>query len=367
MELREFRAEQISTDDEGRLEGLVAPFGRETVIGDLSDRGFHEKIAPSAFRKSLAESDVLLLDNHDMTRPLARKSAGNLELREASDGLQFSATPADTSYGRDLRANIKAGNIRGMSFGFTPVKEDWFDDEGAPSNRHVGTHRVLREVKLIEVSAVTRPAYSGTLVSARAVDEARGDEDRAAPVNTAKRKSLAAKGHALPDGSYPIPDVSHLHAAAVLAASHHGNWQAAKRLIRKRAKALGVDVSTLPGFGKKSSRSADDARDERALGKSSKKRVLQIDAELKAAIDLFHKVDVDKLPQEAQEAVALITSSAEHSEHIVHKEKLNGDDLAGSRSQGKPGSPTSDEDERRFDSFRAARYRALATELDCAD
>jgi len=63
------------------------------------------------------------------------------------------------------------------------------------------------------------------------------------------RRSLAAKGWALPDGSYPIPDKKHLHSAAVLAASGHGNASAAKRLIRKRAKDLGVDVSSLPGFG----------------------------------------------------------------------------------------------------------------------
>jgi hypothetical protein len=35
----------------------------------------------------------------------------------------------------------------------------------------------------------------------------------------------------------------------VLAASGHGNVSAAKALIRKRAKDLGVELSSLPGFG----------------------------------------------------------------------------------------------------------------------
>jgi hypothetical protein len=65
----------------------------------------------------------------------------------------------------------------------------------------------------------------------------------------AGRKKAASSGHALPDGSYPIEDKKHLHSAAVLAASGHGNTSAAKSLIRKRARELGVDVKSLPGFG----------------------------------------------------------------------------------------------------------------------
>lgn len=65
----------------------------------------------------------------------------------------------------------------------------------------------------------------------------------------AGRRKAASSGHALPDGSFPIEDKKHLHSAAVLAASGHGNVSAAKALIRKRARELGVDVKTLPGFG----------------------------------------------------------------------------------------------------------------------
>lgn len=64
-----------------------------------------------------------------------------------------------------------------------------------------------------------------------------------------ERRQSAREGNALDDGSYPIPDKKHLHSAAVLAASGHGNVSAAQRLIRKRARELGVDVNSLPGFG----------------------------------------------------------------------------------------------------------------------
>ncbi len=65
---------------------------------------------------------------------------------------------------------------------------------------------------------------------------------RAADVKTAERNELADKGHALPDGSYPIPDVSHLKAAIVLAQSGHGDVAAAKKLIIKRAGELNAEA-----------------------------------------------------------------------------------------------------------------------------
>jgi hypothetical protein len=55
-----------------------------------------------------------------------------------------------------------------------------------------------------------------------------------------ERKRLASEGKALPDGSYPIPDADALRRAAILARSGHGDVAAAKRLIGKRAKELGV-------------------------------------------------------------------------------------------------------------------------------
>jgi len=68
-------------------------------------------------------------------------------------------------------------------------------------------------------------------------------------VTQADRDQAKAAGNSLPDGSYPVNNVAQLKAAAILAASHHGDWKAAQALIRRRAKELGVDVTTLPGFG----------------------------------------------------------------------------------------------------------------------
>lgn len=54
------------------------------------------------------------------------------------------------------------------------------------------------------------------------------------------RKSLAAQGKALPNNSYPIEDTEDLKNAATLARSGHGDVSAAKRLISRRARQLGV-------------------------------------------------------------------------------------------------------------------------------
>jgi hypothetical protein len=90
-----------------------------------------------------------------------------------------------------------------------------------------------------DVAPEQEPTYLGRLVALAAPSGESADE----------RRKSAEKGHALPDGSYPIPDKKHLHSAAVLAASKKGNWKAAQALIRKRARELGVELSSLPGFG----------------------------------------------------------------------------------------------------------------------
>jgi len=55
-----------------------------------------------------------------------------------------------------------------------------------------------------------------------------------------QRREHAKEGNALPDGSYPIPDKDALRRAAILARSGHGDVAAARKLIARRAKELGV-------------------------------------------------------------------------------------------------------------------------------
>lgn len=77
-------------------------------------------------------------------------------------------------------------------------------------------------------------------------------------VSADERKRLAAAGHALPDGSYPVENEGDLHNAAILARSGHGDVAAAKRLIAKRAKELGV-ANPLANNTEKDSSMAENA------------------------------------------------------------------------------------------------------------
>jgi HK97 family phage prohead protease len=217
IEFRSFGVTAVMAGDEGKITGLAAPFNSQTMIGE-KPWGFRESISPGAFAKTIQEADVVLLYNHDSSKPLARKSAGTLTLRESDRGLEIEAQPPDTTHANDLRTDIKAGNIRGMSFGFEVIKEAWTDDDGNPADRWSGTQRELKEVKLIEVSPVTFPAYTDTQVTARdavsAAREARGGNapgDGSKPYGDVK---YADPGYQ-DDGKkrYPIDTAAHVKAA----------------------------------------------------------------------------------------------------------------------------------------------------------
>jgi HK97 family phage prohead protease len=164
-----------------RFGGYASVFNSRTSIGNPLRWGFYEEIAPGAFTKTLAEGDARMLIDHDSYYVVSRASAGTLLLSEDARGLAVdSALDTELSYVSDLRANVRNGNITGMSFGFYVIKDEWSQEsveiEGAdPVQVDV---RIIREVRLIEVSAVTFPAYPETEAELKAVARAldhRGD------------------------------------------------------------------------------------------------------------------------------------------------------------------------------------------------
>lgn len=158
---------EVRADSDGaqRFIGHAAVFNSRTAIGNPLTWGFYEEIAPGAFTKTIAEGDARMLLDHDSYYVVSRVSADTLVLAQDAVGLAVdSALDTRLSYVGDLIVNLEVKNITGMSFGFYVVKDRWETEtvetsDGQSAEVEV---RTILEVKLIEVSAVTFPAYEET-------------------------------------------------------------------------------------------------------------------------------------------------------------------------------------------------------------
>lgn len=168
--------------DSGRqFAGHAAVFNSRTAIGNPLTWGFYEEIAPGAYTKTLSEGDSRFLVDHDTRLVVSRVSAGSLRLAQDNVGLAVDSDLDERlSYVADLVVNLENKNITGMSFGFRVVKDDWETITVSTSEGDMEAElRVIREVQLFEVSAVTFPAYEETDAGLRSVGvalAARGDD-----------------------------------------------------------------------------------------------------------------------------------------------------------------------------------------------
>ena len=156
MEKRYFN---IETRTEKREDGSTNITGHAAVFNKLSSNlgGFREIIAPGAFRDALSKEtlDCRCLINHDPNLLLARatKDGGTLKLEETNQGLQYSFSVPDTTYGRNIIVSMERGDISQSSFAFTIEEDSWETTED-------GEIRTINKVKqLYDVSPVTYPAY----------------------------------------------------------------------------------------------------------------------------------------------------------------------------------------------------------------
>jgi HK97 family phage prohead protease len=188
----ESRSEDDGTERE-YVVGYAAKFG---VLSLELEGSFIERIDPGAFgivaerrgrRKPL---ETRALWNHDANYPLARYP-GTLSLKVDEIGLRYEFPVPDTSYGRDIAANIRAGIVRGSSFSFTVPSggDSWAVEEG----RSVRT--IQRIDSLLDVSPTTFPAYPDTdvKVAQRSYDAFRRQRDAEAH----RRMAAAARAREL--------------------------------------------------------------------------------------------------------------------------------------------------------------------------
>jgi uncharacterized protein len=153
------------------LDGYVNVTLRESRVLPSPRGKFVEEIKPRTFERALMNTDsVDLLFNHDRSRKLGSTKEGNLELREDNVGLRAIATVNDP----DVMDLARKGELRGWSFGFSALKDEW-------TTRADGMQkRSIEELELYEVSVLSKtPAYIATSIEARGESDSVLTETRA--------------------------------------------------------------------------------------------------------------------------------------------------------------------------------------------
>ncbi len=158
--------------------------GRPIVYNSRTDLGFFDEIIEQGALDTTDLRDVRLLVNHDTSRiPVARSRRNNgnstmlLTVDDEGMGMRANLDTENNADARALYSAVQRGDISGMSFMFSVDGEKW---DGLDTDHP--TRRVTKIGRVVEVSAVTFPAYEATEIQARdkaALDSARDALDRA--------------------------------------------------------------------------------------------------------------------------------------------------------------------------------------------
>ena len=148
--------------------------GRPIVYGQRTNLGWYDEIIEQGALDLTDLKDVRFLANHNTDMiPLARSrnntEHSTMQMTVDSDGMVIRAD-VDTENNTDARnlySAVARGDISGMSFMFSVDSDSWDDIESDHPTRHI---RAISRV--MEVSAVTFPAYSQTSIQTRGLADA---------------------------------------------------------------------------------------------------------------------------------------------------------------------------------------------------
>lgn len=170
--------------------------GRPIVYNSRTNLGMFDEVIDMGALDGADLTDVRFLINHNTSMiPVARSRRNNghstMQFSVDQQGLNLDWVKLDTennSDSRSLYSAVQRGDISGMSFMFSVDDEEWENLESDHPTRHI---RKIGSV--VEVSAVTFPAYESTEIYARskeALDNARSALESA---RQQKAKSLESE------------------------------------------------------------------------------------------------------------------------------------------------------------------------------
>ena len=142
--------------------------GQPIVFNSLANLGYFEEMIMPGALDGTDLNDVRLCLNHDTRYVYARSRRNNpkstMELNVIPDGMRIRANLAidESPKAKDFFTAITRGDIDKMSFMFSIDEEEW---------ERLDSDYPLRKIKkigsVVEVSAVTFPAYEATQIDAR--------------------------------------------------------------------------------------------------------------------------------------------------------------------------------------------------------
>ena len=171
VELRAFTFEVRAEQDDAHGNILT---GRPIVYDSRTDLGWYDEIIENGALQDTDLRDVRFLVNHNTDMiPLARSRNNNanstMQMSVDDEGMviRVDLDVENNSEAKNLYSAVERGDIDGMSFMFTVDGDKWDEvDSEHPVRTVTNIGRVL------EVSAVTFPAYEATSISARGLDSA---------------------------------------------------------------------------------------------------------------------------------------------------------------------------------------------------
>ena len=148
--------------------------GRPIVYDARTDIGPWDEVIDRGALDTTDLKDVRFLVNHNVDMiPLARSrnntANSTMQMSVDEDGMAI-RVDLDTENNADaksLYSAVSRGDISGMSFMFSVDKDSWDEADSEHPTRHI---RSIRRV--LEVSAVTFPAYAQTSIQTRGLSEA---------------------------------------------------------------------------------------------------------------------------------------------------------------------------------------------------